>query len=112
MNIGRNNPCLCGSGKKYKKCCIDKADDADFSNPFNVFKTMNTSMKQRYIKQCVHPIKSECNERIVKSHSIQNNRILNKLAVEGYVITMAQENLFFMTGQQIGRKLATTFSGF
>ena len=20
-NIGRNDPCLCGSGKKYKKCC-------------------------------------------------------------------------------------------
>lgn len=23
--IGRNSPCLCGSGKKYKKCC-----DANF----------------------------------------------------------------------------------
>ncbi|MBO1265080.1 SEC-C domain-containing protein [Proteiniclasticum sp. SCR006] len=21
---GRNDPCPCGSGKKYKKCCIDK----------------------------------------------------------------------------------------
>ena len=21
---GRNDPCVCGSGKKYKKCCIDK----------------------------------------------------------------------------------------
>ncbi len=20
--IGRNDPCVCGSGKKYKKCCI------------------------------------------------------------------------------------------
>ncbi len=26
--IGRNDPCPCGSGKKYKKCCIDKAQDA------------------------------------------------------------------------------------
>lgn len=24
MKIGRNDPCPCGSGKKYKKCCIDK----------------------------------------------------------------------------------------
>ena len=24
MKIGRNAPCPCGSGKKYKKCCIDK----------------------------------------------------------------------------------------
>ncbi len=22
--IGRNDPCPCGSGKKYKKCCLDK----------------------------------------------------------------------------------------
>lgn len=22
----RNDPCLCGSGKKYKKCCIDKIE--------------------------------------------------------------------------------------
>ena len=22
--IGRNDPCPCGSMKKYKKCCIDK----------------------------------------------------------------------------------------
>lgn len=21
---GRNSPCPCGSGKKYKKCCLDK----------------------------------------------------------------------------------------
>ncbi len=21
---GRNTPCLCGSGKKYKRCCINK----------------------------------------------------------------------------------------
>lgn len=24
MKIGRNDPCHCGSGKKYKKCCLDK----------------------------------------------------------------------------------------
>ncbi len=24
MNIGRNAPCPCGSGKKYKKCCLQK----------------------------------------------------------------------------------------
>ncbi|WP_202903220.1 SEC-C metal-binding domain-containing protein [Paenibacillus gorillae] len=22
--LGRNDPCHCGSGLKYKKCCIDK----------------------------------------------------------------------------------------
>ena len=23
--IGRNDPCTCGSGKKYKQCCMSKA---------------------------------------------------------------------------------------
>ncbi|WP_420887673.1 SEC-C metal-binding domain-containing protein [Candidatus Neptunochlamydia vexilliferae] len=23
-SIGRNDPCICGSGKKYKKCCKGK----------------------------------------------------------------------------------------
>lgn len=31
--VGRNDPCPCGSGKKYKKCCLlreaESADDAD-----------------------------------------------------------------------------------
>ena len=24
IKIGRNDPCSCGSGKKFKKCCINK----------------------------------------------------------------------------------------
>ena len=24
IGVGRNHPCPCGSGKKFKKCCIDK----------------------------------------------------------------------------------------
>lgn len=27
--IGRNDPCPCGSGKKYKKCCIGSAERSD-----------------------------------------------------------------------------------
>ena len=30
--IGRNDPCPCGSGKKYKKCCMLK-DDAGKQTP-------------------------------------------------------------------------------
>jgi uncharacterized protein YecA (UPF0149 family) len=24
QKAGRNDPCPCGSGEKYKKCCLDK----------------------------------------------------------------------------------------
>jgi hypothetical protein len=26
LEIGRNDPCPCGSGEKYKNCCINKGD--------------------------------------------------------------------------------------
>jgi hypothetical protein len=26
---GRNEPCHCGSGKKYKHCCLDKDEEAE-----------------------------------------------------------------------------------
>jgi len=25
LNVGRNQKCPCGSGEKFKKCCIDRA---------------------------------------------------------------------------------------
>lgn len=27
-SVGRNDPCRCGSGKKYKLCCLDKDEKA------------------------------------------------------------------------------------
>ncbi len=32
MKIGRNEPCHCGSGKKYKKCCLVKDQSAEAEN--------------------------------------------------------------------------------
>jgi hypothetical protein len=29
MEMGRNDPCSCGSGKKYKKCCLAKAQPSN-----------------------------------------------------------------------------------
>ena len=31
MKISRNAPCPCGSGQKYKKCCLPKEESQDFS---------------------------------------------------------------------------------
>ncbi|MBE0511389.1 MAG: SEC-C domain-containing protein, partial [Gammaproteobacteria bacterium] len=30
MKTGRNDPCPCGSGKKYKQCCL-QADQQSFN---------------------------------------------------------------------------------
>ncbi len=32
-SVGRNNPCPCGSGKKYKKCCMERDAAAKASQP-------------------------------------------------------------------------------
>jgi len=29
VKIGRNDPCPCGSGKKYKRCCLAKDQEAE-----------------------------------------------------------------------------------
>ena len=35
-SVGRNDPCPCGSGRKYKKCCMNKDQDRDFQPKFPV----------------------------------------------------------------------------
>ncbi len=38
MKIGRNDPCPCGSGKKYKKCCLKKSSDHRIETPIITLK--------------------------------------------------------------------------
>ena len=34
MHTGRNDPCPCGSGRKYKRCCLNR--QADTPMPYKV----------------------------------------------------------------------------
>jgi len=83
---------------------MDKLND--FINNYNKFRNEET------FKECISK-NHQCSERIIKAHSIQNNRILNKLSKNGLV-------LYFNFGntnrpvefEEMGRKKASTFSGF
>lgn len=114
--IGRNEPCPCGSGKKFKKCCIDRIHDDDnefFSNPTNFIKNYKKLRYEAKIKQCLHPRKEECSEKIIKAHSIQNNKILNRIAENGLVYMPCPKfDNPFETMTKYGRKEATIFTGF
>lgn len=111
MKIGRNEPCPCGSGKKYKKCCLYKPDEQRFAEAI-MYSSENIRNEAR-IKQRLHPNKNECDGKIIKAHAIQNNRILNKISDNGIVITMdGVSNLIFQSSDKKGRKIATTFTGF
>ena len=83
--IGRNDPCPCGSGKKYKKCCLGKDDDPVYSDPINLLQTYKAARKSSRIKQCLYPDHSECSEKIIGAHSIQNNKILKKISDNGEI---------------------------
>lgn len=52
-NIGRNDPCYCGSGKKYKKCCItkDQAAHKDIVHEDSFFKVVDNAVKQMHQKE-------------------------------------------------------------
>ena len=111
--IGRNDPCPCGSGLKYKKCCIDKTDGMEFSNPMNFLQSYKEARKAAKIKQCLHPNHSECSPKIIGAHSIQNNRILKKIADNGHVyMPCPKTDNPFAIQTQYGRKEASVFSGF
>ena len=48
IKIGRNDPCLCGSGKKYKKCCLNEEDllHLDIDELDTNFEVSDTDKKQ------------------------------------------------------------------
>lgn len=56
--IGRNDPCPCGSGLKYKKCCLDK----EMINSAGVIPTRITTEKEA-IKNFFHTVKIVDEER-------------------------------------------------
>lgn len=111
MKIGRNEPCPCGSGLKYKKCCLHKSEEERLAEAISssLFNIKNDA----HIKQCLHPNHDECKGRIIKAHAIQNNRILTRIAERGMVVTTdGVLHHVFQTTDTKGRKVATTFTGF
>jgi methionyl aminopeptidase len=63
MKIGRNDPCPCGSGKKYKKCCMGKENLA-----------MNADVKEDYSKKY--------NIRLKEKSDIEAIKVAGRLAVK------------------------------
>nr|WP_170294273.1 SEC-C metal-binding domain-containing protein [Heliomicrobium undosum] len=111
--IGRNDPCPCSSGKKYKKCCMSKKDDDEFTKPVNFLRNYKELKRESKIKQCLHPCKDECSERIIGAHSLQNNKILKQISDNGcvYMPYPKNDNPFAVITKW-GRKEATVFTGF
>ena len=50
---GRNEPCLCGSGNKYKRCCLPLAGTLDLSG-FNLLRLVLDNIPQKQFKTLPH----------------------------------------------------------
>ena len=64
MKIGRNAPCYCGSGRKYKRCCLEK-DGKKLAT--SIMNSVDNLKNEARIKQCLHPNKEECDKKIIKT---------------------------------------------
>jgi len=47
VKVGRNDPCPCGSGRKYKKCCLGKEESAGTRTAPDLPKTMTTAAEAK-----------------------------------------------------------------
>lgn len=116
MKIGRNEPCWCGSGIKYKKCHLNRESDSPV--PFSdIIAGLKKLTSRRY---CLHPgaTKGTCNGDIVRAHTIQRSGVLSKIAREGHVYQFVNDpGTRKKTGGAlsptlVGVKNVSTFTGF
>jgi SEC-C motif len=114
--IGRNDPCWCGSGIKYKKCHLDRESQKPVES-WELFK----EFRDKYsFQKCSAPksMLKGCSGKIVKAHTIPKSTSLKSIAKNGHVygLSISLNNIFKHKGklrpQLMGVNKASTFSGF
>jgi SEC-C motif len=48
VSTGRNDPCLCGSGKKYKKCCLKTHEMGEYKENLKQQQSMQIKTQQQF----------------------------------------------------------------
>lgn len=87
-NAGRNDPCPCGSGKKYKKCCMERIE-----NPLSTLKPV----PQKYAKNRI--------DEADKKYICDNYKALLELAFEEYSKKNNRNKKSLSTGEEDNREL-------
>lgn len=114
--IGRNDPCWCGSGKKYKKCHLNRESQQKI-NPWDASK----AFKKAFSKQkcsCPDSFQDRCAAKIVNAHTVPKSSSLKAIAKDGHVygskFTFDQfvRNGGKIVPELVGINKASTFTGF
>ncbi len=114
--IGRNDPCWCGSGIKFKKCHLDR-ESQDKVNHWDSAKEFKKTFSKRY---CCVPdeLKHECEGGIIKAHTVTKSSSLKSIAKNGkvYGLKITLDNIRKHKGklqpELIGINQASIFTGF
>src|SRR5579859_4904779 len=113
QKLGRNDPCWCGSGKKYKKCHLNRESATRL--PFKAMaQTFRNASAQ---KVCLQPLAAPgiC-DKIVSAHTIQRSRVLESLVDHSKHVRSFFPVDFDDTGKpklhRVGWRDASTFTGF
>lgn len=107
VKIGRNDPCYCGSDKKYKKCCLskDRANFKDFDSRYSNTIEMDIDEKIRD-----NPSFKKMDQNFEGAKSFKNlvdMGILDGLSMYGANIDDISENLSKMVGMEKEFELIT-----
>lgn len=113
--LGRNDPCWCGSGRKYKKCHLGRGDEEP-DHPFEAFKKITALNRKR---MCLHPsAPAGCSDKIIRAHTIQRAQSLERIAEDGHLLGFSTDPRSWLRNEgpveieRIGIHQASTFSGF
>src|SRR5215831_9349413 len=115
--IGRNEPCWCHSGKKYKKCHWER-DKAPRKKPWEIA----AEQRKRYsdAKYCIYAeaSPSTCSGTIVKAHTLARQTALAAIAEAGHVYGHDYDFMSIVKNngavryKRVGVHDASTFTGF
>lgn len=112
----RNAPCWCGSGKKYKKCHLNRADQPK-DNPWSAVDANRKSFGKK--KCCANDVGlGPCEGGVIKAHTVSRGPNLSKIAENGHVLHYAPDvqklnkNGGKLSVKKVGIKDASVFYGF
>ena len=116
LNYGRNDPCWCGSGKKYKKCHLTRQQQT----PTAVWEASKEHIRAFSVPTCLAPVpwQKSCSKKISRAHTVPKSGSLSRIARNGHVygIIPTIEHLFTNDGRilpkLIGINRASSFTGF
>ena len=85
MKIGRNDPCPCGSGKKYKKCCL--------ANTF-VQVGREETIRKRLVDNLLELYNKQYRDTIEEAHVMFWDDFVPQQHLEGHLLDIGYQNFF------------------